>query len=36
MAQFRFRFTSNTFEETAAFYTETMGLPIVHSSRPTA
>ena len=31
MAQFRFRFTANAFQETVAFYTETMGLPIVHS-----
>ena len=31
MAQFRFLFTSNRFEDTVTFYTETMGLPIVHS-----
>ena len=31
MAQSRFLFTSNTYEETVAFYTESMGLPVVHS-----
>jgi len=31
MAQFRFLFNSNTYEETVAFYTETLSLPVVHS-----
>jgi catechol 2,3-dioxygenase-like lactoylglutathione lyase family enzyme len=31
MAQFRFLFTSDTYEETVAFYTESMGLSVVHS-----
>lgn len=31
MAQFRFLFTSDCYEETVVFYAETMGLPIVRS-----
>lgn len=31
MTQFRFLFTSNRYEETVSFSTETMGLPVVRS-----